>query len=359
MATPHNSESSHRHLDSSHRGEHDEKEILEWYRLNSHCLNKVAQGNSRSYVVLVYEWGYSDEARWGISYTKLPQAPTAAFERRKPLVDENEMKLARAVHGQLVADVKLRGTFFDPAFSKHPFTIYKTEYPSGFKRYSEVAPRHSNQNSAEKDRLGRFIDGLEKYFGNCLVHRKEVDDIALDSYRDSARYKLHVLQENISMYPHLRDILPEIQRNLRELFSSSWPQVVTHGNLTQHTILVNETSNMIDGILDWPVVSPAPFGMELSILRASLGTMTPKGWQDYDCRNELETKFWDSVWRWARIEDPAEKQHFKTMARFAEQLGAILQFAFERDAAGFITDTLVTEPSSYLLAWSEADSKSS
>ncbi|GAB1314237.1 hypothetical protein MFIFM68171_04447 [Madurella fahalii] len=121
------------------------------------------------------------------------------------------------------------------------------------------------------------------------------------------------------------------------------------------TFLVEEDTFEITGIIDWSLAAVLPFGMELDSLFLTTGYMDRGGWHDYACRSRLHQVFWNEFWsnsgigdddgRWGKIRDMAEQ---------AARIGAILRYAFQRNADGSLSESLVSDGAltlRYLQAW--------
>ncbi|KAL3458918.1 hypothetical protein BJX64DRAFT_265633 [Aspergillus heterothallicus] len=68
----------------------------------------------------------------------------------------------------------------------------------------------------------------------------------------------------------------ELERGLPILFCQTYPQVLTHNDLSQTNILINKGTFEIMGVADWSLAEVQPFGMELDSLSISNGLYGPQ-----------------------------------------------------------------------------------
>lgn len=147
--------------------------------------------------------------------------------------------------------------------------------------------------------------------------------------------------------------ISELERSLPTLFGQEYPQVLTHGDLSVTNILVHEDTYEITGIVDWSLAAILPFGMELDCLFLTTGYMVRDGWHDYACCFQLREAFWSEFWTASGIKDSA-RRNVRNMAERAAQIGAILRYAFRRNANGSPSEALASEDAlawGYLCAW--------
>lgn len=86
-----------------------------------------------------------------------------------------------------------------------------------------------------------------------------------------------------------------MQENLAALFSTEYPLVVTHGDLSEMNILANPETGEITGIIDWAEAGIQPFGFALYVLDNILGYLTPHGWVVHHTAAPLRDEFWRVV----------------------------------------------------------------
>lgn len=148
--------------------------------------------------------------------------------------------------------------------------------------------------------------------------------------------------------------LTELEHSLPILFTWEYPQVLTHGDLSLTNILVDEDSYAITGIIDWSLTTIFPFGMELDCLFLTTGYMSRSGWHDYASRRRLHEAFWDEFWSASGVEGDEQRDKVRDMAERAAKIGAILRYAFERNADGSPSEALASSGAltwRYLQAW--------
>jgi hypothetical protein len=138
----------------------------------------------------------------------------------------------------------------------------------------------------------------------------------------------------------------ELEHNIPKLFASDYPQVLTHGDLSTTNILVSEHTYEITGIIDWSLATILPFGMELDSLFLVTGYMDRGGWHDYACRSRLQEVFWVEFWSASGIGDDRRRGKVRDMAEQAARIGAILHYAFQRNADGSPSEALASSGAS-------------
>lgn len=146
----------------------------------------------------------------------------------------------------------------------------------------------------------------------------------------------------------------ELERSLPALFGPEYPQVLTHGDLSRTNILVDEDTYEITGIVDWSLAAILPFGMDLDCLFLTTGYMDLEGWHDYACRSRLHEAFWSEFWSASGVEDNVRRHQIREMAERAARMGAVLRYAFQRNADGSPSEALASEEDlalRYLRAW--------
>jgi hypothetical protein len=148
--------------------------------------------------------------------------------------------------------------------------------------------------------------------------------------------------KNSSLSILSRTTISELERSLPILFKQTYPQVLTHNDLSQTNILVNEKTFEITGIVDWSLARVLPFGMELDSLLLATGYMDLSGWHNYTCRLQLLNAFWDEFWTQCRVYDDVRRQEVRTIAMQATKIGAVLHHAFQRNADGSPSEELTT-----------------
>lgn len=151
-------------------------------------------------------------------------------------------------------------------------------------------------------------------------------------------------------HSYIQDTINELESEdgVSCLFSTEYPQVLHHGDLSGTNILVDEQTFDITGFIDWSLAAMKPFGLEIWALRRAGGNMTADGWSDFSCRNVAELAFWDEFFKIANIKDPDRRTAVRRQAELAGKLGLILRFAFNKTIGGEVLDTLASKPSRFL-----------
>jgi len=71
--------------------------------------------------------------------------------------------------------------------------------------------------------------------------------------------------------------------------------------------------------------------------------MNLDGWHDYSCRLKLHEAFWAKLWLASGVRDDARRDQVRDTAERAAKIGAILRYAFQRNADGSPSEALVPD----------------
>ncbi|KAL3471869.1 hypothetical protein BJX99DRAFT_266381 [Aspergillus californicus] len=240
-----------------------------------------------------------------------------SFRESKSTLDQGVVKLAKSIHGVLVPEAAYHGKM--PGASP-PLIIYTMPYLQGtpcleaFSTESELSPE-------DEARQECYVKHLARYFARCWLRPQPVHPQLKDSF---------------SILP--RTTISELERNVPILFKPTYPQILTHNDLS----LFNEKTFEITGIVDWSLARVLPFGMELDSLLLATGYMDLSGWHNYTCRLQLLNAFWDEFWTQCRVYDDVYRQEVRTVAVQATNIGIVLHYAFQRNADGSPSEELTT-----------------
>jgi aminoglycoside phosphotransferase (APT) family kinase protein len=191
---------------------------------------------------------------------------------------------------------------------------------------------------------------LVRYFARCWLKPQQLTAEARAEAMDEVRRRLLLLSSSRILGA---PVVSELERSLPILFGQEYPQVLTHGDFSMTNILVHEDTYEITGIVDWSLAALLPFGMELDCLFLTTGFMDLDGWHDYACCSQLREAFWTEFWSASGIEDGAGR-NIRNMAEQAARIGAMLRYAFRRNANGSPSEALAPEDAvawKYLRAW--------
>lgn len=111
------------------------------------------------------------------------------------------------------------------------------------------------------------------------MNPQPVDQAKLKDQKNFILKKVGIL-EGLAQFGYLQPHLLELQvkDGLALLYSPTCPQVLSHGDLNETNLLVDEGTSAITGIIDWSSAKIAPFGLELAALRRLGGNMNENGW---------------------------------------------------------------------------------
>ncbi|KAK5995742.1 hypothetical protein PT974_04160 [Cladobotryum mycophilum] len=190
-----------------------------------------------------------------------------------------------------------------------------------------------------------FITHLARYFARCWSTPQFVEPSILADRQTDISRKLAILKA-LPSPPVSIPILSELESILPQLFSSSHPQVLTHGDLSKTNILVSPDTYQVTAIVDWSLAEVLPFRLELDSLFLMTECMDLRDWHNYSCRSQLWNAFWAGFWTASGVEEHARESVRKT-AEAAAKFGVVLRYAFARDNAGraldipFTSDTML------------------
>ncbi|KAJ2989134.1 hypothetical protein NUW58_g3623 [Xylaria curta] len=272
-----------------------------------------------------------------------------SFREPGGTLDEEMVKLAKEIHGDLVPESTCHGNMkgADP-----PLSIYSMPYLRG-SSCIEVLAFQVEMNSDEEAKHKVFIQHLARYFARCRSSPRPVDRQTQAMKQEGIRKRLARLEEELPSSILPNSLLSKLIENLTSLFSQDYPQVLTHGDFSVTNILIDEDTFEITGIVDWSLAMILPFGMDLDILFLTTGFMTQEGWHDYACKLLLLDTFWDEFWAASGIEGEERRGRIRGLAEAAGQIGAILRLAFRCNADGSPTEEVLVSESrmKQLRAW--------
>ncbi|KAH7019744.1 hypothetical protein EDB80DRAFT_746505 [Ilyonectria destructans] len=272
-----------------------------------------------------------------------------SFREPGAMLDEEMVKLAKKIHGDLVPKSAYHGIVegADP-----PLSIYSMPYLRG-SSYIEVFAFQVEMDPDEEAKHRVFVKHLARYFARCWSCPQSVDRQIQADQQEGIRKRLARLIEESPSSILLTPMLSKLVESLPSLFSQNYPQVLTHNDFSVTNILVDENKFGITGIVDWSLAAVMPFGMDLDILFLSTGFMTRDGWHDYTCKLLLQDTFWEEFWAISGIKGEEHRGRIQGLAEAACKIGAILRLAFRRYADGSPSHEVLVSDSSvkYVRAW--------
>ncbi|KAK2009982.1 hypothetical protein LZ32DRAFT_639672 [Colletotrichum eremochloae] len=262
-----------------------------------------------------------------------------SFREPGAMLDEEMVKLAKEIHGDLVPESTCHG---DVEGADPPLSIYSMSYLRGSSRI-EVLAFHVELDPEEEANHGVFVKHLAWYFARCWSNPRPVDRQTQAEKQEGVRKRLSRLVEESPPSMLLKPMLSRLIENLPSLFSPDYPQVLTHGDFSVTNILVDDDKFEITGIVDWSLAAVMPFGMDLDILLLTTGFMTRDGWHT----------FWKEFWAVSGIQGEECRGRTQGLAEAAAQIGALLRLAFRRNADGSPSEEVLVSESRMrqLRAW--------
>ncbi|KAH9890326.1 hypothetical protein F4778DRAFT_773218 [Xylariomycetidae sp. FL2044] len=289
-----------------------------------------------------------------LSYTVVRTSETiVSFRRPESKLDDQVLKLAKRVHGDLVPEATFMGKIGNEKDDGKHLLAYSMPYLPGKTAFEILVDLEVDTDKEAEENHLTFVKDFARYFARSYAHPQRVGMGARMSNQEQVWNKLSKLKAKSSEFPFLQATLKELDDKLNELYESPYPQVLTHGDLSMVNILIDPDTHAITGLVDWSRASVAPFGLELRAFRMSCGIMNRLGWNDFQCRPRMEALFWEEFFSATEITDPKEQANVREMAELGCKLGAILQFAFENTLSGAILDEFRPRPKAndFLEAW--------
>ncbi|RDW90566.1 phosphotransferase family protein [Aspergillus mulundensis] len=257
-----------------------------------------------------------------------------SFRQVESSLDHGVLNLARSIHGALVPEPVFRGKMPN---SNPPLLVYTMPYLPGIPCLEALASK-TGLSLDEQSRHICFAKHLARYFARCWLSPQPVDPEAQADFRKRVYRQLMKFKTS----PLSCTIIVELERSLPILFGQTYPQVLTHNDLSQTNILLNEESFEITGVVDWSLAGVQPFGMDLDSLLLATGYMDLNGWHNYPCRLQMLNAFWDEFWIHCQIHDDIRQREIRASAMQAAKVGAVLHYAFQRNANGSPSEELTT-----------------
>ncbi|GAP89016.1 putative protein kinase-like domain [Rosellinia necatrix] len=272
-----------------------------------------------------------------------------SFREPEAMLNEETVKLAKEIHGDLVPESTCHGNVMG---ANPPLSIYSMPYLRG-SACIEVLAFQVEMNSDEEAKHKVFIRHLARYFARCRSSPRPVDRQAQAEKQEGIRKRLARLEGEIPSSVLPSSLVSKLVGNLPVLFHQDYPQVLTHGDFSVTNILIDEGTFEITGVVDWSLATIMPFGMDLDILFLTTGFAARDGWHDYACKILLQDIFWDEFWAASGIDGEERRARIQGLAEAAGQIGAILRLLFRRNADGSPSEEVLVSESraKQLRAW--------
>ncbi|KAJ5738749.1 hypothetical protein N7493_001904 [Penicillium malachiteum] len=266
-------------------------------------------------------------------------------------LDTGTTQLAKSIHGDLVPHASFHGEMLN---SNPSLLVYTMPYLRGI-TCLEAFGSDLDMKLEEEAKHLCFVKDLARYFARCWSSPQPVDFQIQNGVQGEIQRRLMKVKS-----AHFESVLPhatilELERILPVLFQQTYPQVLTHNDLSQTNILVNEKTFEITGLVDWSLAKVLPFGMELETLILATGYMGNKEWHTYTCRQRLIDAFWAEFWTQCQIVDPIRQQEVRSIAMQGAKIASILHYAFKRNLDGTPSEALNT--SDWPLRWLEVSTQ--
>ncbi|KAE8146851.1 hypothetical protein BDV25DRAFT_132590 [Aspergillus avenaceus] len=258
-----------------------------------------------------------------------------SFRQAESSLDHDVLQLARSIHGALVPEAVFHGKMPN---SNPPLLVYTMPCLPGIPCLEAISCE-AGLSLEEESRHVHFVKHLARYFARCWSSPQPVDPEAQAACRERVHRQLMKIKTSTSSILPCTTII-ELERSLPILFDQTYPQVLTHNDLSQTNILINAETFEITGVVDWSLASVQPFGVELGSLLLATGYMDLNGWHNYTCRSQILNAFWDEFWIHCQIYDDIRRREIRASAMQAAKIGAVLRYAFRRNADGSPSEEL-------------------
>ncbi|KAH6630051.1 hypothetical protein B0J18DRAFT_88342 [Chaetomium sp. MPI-SDFR-AT-0129] len=265
---------------------------------------------------------------WSYTVTAGPnQAHIVQFRDGRSALNMAHVDIARQVHPWCVPKCSYHGQ----TGGQPPLSIYVMEKRGGvcYIQTRDMSPEGKAQFEA---RQFQTVGDLARFFAEAGKGPQQVTPAIADSLRQELETDLDRLSEKLP--DRFARTLNQVRDGLPRIFSL--PFVITHGDLNESNILVDDVGR-ITAIIDRAESKILPFGMSLWALENILGYMDSTGWHYHDNTEELRDEFWrvletniGGVWK-----------ETKEAIRLARMVGLFLRYGFEQDgsARGRVRDT--------------------
>ncbi|KAH9906890.1 hypothetical protein F4778DRAFT_778322 [Xylariomycetidae sp. FL2044] len=212
-----------------------------------------------------------------------------SFRRAGSRISRELIEVAKGVHG--VPDAIHCG---DIGRGGEALSVYRMPFLPGVP-CAAVYPQTIRWTGEEEDR----------YFARAWNNPQPVNHEANQKDLDFRQRCLSNMKAS-GKFPYLDPVIADIEAGLPSYYTRhSWPQVLTHDDLSLSNLLVDESTFAITGIVDWTAPFIGPFGLDLSFLRI-LGLRSEyndneDGEDDekhtnYESAERLEDVFWEEFW---------------------------------------------------------------
>ncbi|RYP57116.1 hypothetical protein DL769_009683 [Monosporascus sp. CRB-8-3] len=282
-----------------------------------------------------------------------------SFRLEAGRIDPDVSRLAKEIHGDLVPDTEFCGHAQTP--DGKSLLVYKMPLLPGKDFWSIAGPDfHLDEGAVAKRKA--MVKTLARYFARAYIKPQTVHPAVRRKDEEDALRRVTIMRKFL---PEISAVLDELEDNIPILFGPSYRFVLTHANLSGASVLLNETTYEITGVVDWSGASVRPFAVDLPSLFLAGGAggwwLTGKdgdsekkdhAWREYPRRGELEEAFWAEFFVAARVADYApERRTRRWHAEVAGKLATIIRFGFNRRADGSVSDRPLQENRDLLRAW--------
>ncbi|RYP24317.1 hypothetical protein DL765_000581 [Monosporascus sp. GIB2] len=202
---------------------------------------------------------------WGqLSYNFVgaPAVPKfiLSFRLEAGRIDPDVLKLAREIHGSLVPDAEFCGHTQTPA--GEPLFVYKMPFLPA-KDFWSIAEPEFHLDGAAVAKRNAMVKSLARYFATAYLKPQTVHAAVRKKQEKDALHRVVIMRKFL---PEINAALDELEDNIPILFDSFSLFVLTHTDLSGASVLLNETTCEITGVVDWSGASVRPFAVDLSSL---------------------------------------------------------------------------------------------
>jgi Ser/Thr protein kinase RdoA (MazF antagonist) len=163
-----------------------------------------------------------------------------------------------------------------------------------------------------------------RFFAYSWKHPIKLEKQRLEDDRSAITRKLHLL--SISLPSRFTKIISRLSASFNDLYSETYPFVLTHGDLCEMNIMVNAKTGRLNGIIDWIDAKVQPFGLALWGVENALGYMDGDGWHYFEPHEKLVQLFWDTFEH--EVGSGTITPDLRKRIRIAQQVGTALRHGF-------------------------------
>ncbi|KAM5476972.1 hypothetical protein MauCBS54593_000243 [Microsporum audouinii] len=195
---------------------------------------------------------------------------------------------ASRIHGPIVPLVTYQGMY-------EGLFVYTSPFAEGTPYISVLMSSEDFQLPLQK-KMATVLDLADLVTRGARTNTA-VFETALSDLTSTIERIQYTVNNYIFRHTTLRNkILACISKLLLQLPNlTTLPVTLAHQDLAPFNYLIDDSTGRVQAVLDWDGALYLPVGSNFHFIESLFGFMTPRGWQDTEDRQELETAFYDRV----------------------------------------------------------------